>query len=569
MLNWWGVMRDFWLVCLLLSSIACLSEQGLSAAEAADDSGAIAQTVESRESEDFWNRAKRLTQDQIDVMARIESAIVSAEPTQVQAARSQLIRHLGAIDRFLEERYYSPRVVCDLSRSLPIPRLGAPALTVEQKPVYCALYASSRALTPLIAILNERQRKLAGQVENEPLPYPVLPGVPRWEQAPPPAPNFPPPEPPVIGRPKKTPIADYKPPIRPAIVSRSTPPPQALAAAKLQLNRLQSAFPRGTEFVNPQQPAETNNRNAGQLDREEPENYADFLALPGTGVAIVSTAPVNRLPPNSQRNRLAPPRIERMSLPPLYDIPPAERAKNPFQKEDFIPRLTVEIVGGKFQTIFSDLNYGFLVDLGNVPIEKLDLELSRNRGFRLPPAVRWFFLYYQPPEELQQLQADQRRFLTGKLDDFILTMPVQRETLAASSGGIAEVPIPQPAPAWQEEKKHLCAPLAGVFCAPQISPPPTNPDRLVLNAAPVVLNHTYLMRSLQFQVPEIILNDQPISRRQRRYLNLILETPSSDLLIAFRPVRRRDDGSYTVLWRILGEFPAPQIRDLYQYVDLY
>ncbi|MFM5980381.1 MAG: hypothetical protein ACKO9I_07570 [Sphaerospermopsis kisseleviana] len=42
--------------------------------------------------------------------------------------------------------------------------------------------------------------------------------------------------------------------------------------------------------------------------------------------------------------------------------------------------------------------------------------------------------------------------------------------------------------------------------------------------------------------------------------------PSSDTIIAFRAVRRRPDGSYTILWRVLNQLPAPQINDLEKYV---
>jgi hypothetical protein len=38
--------------------------------------------------------------------------------------------------------------------------------------------------------------------------------------------------------------------------------------------------------------------------------------------------------------------------------------------------------------------------------------------------------------------------------------------------------------------------------------------------------------------------------------------------VAFRPVNRRPDGSYTVLWRVLNQFPDPQIEDLEKYVNL-
>jgi hypothetical protein len=44
------------------------------------------------------------------------------------------------------------------------------------------------------------------------------------------------------------------------------------------------------------------------------------------------------------------------------------------------------------------------------------------------------------------------------------------------------------------------------------------------------------VRSLQFQLPEKILSGQPVSVNQLQQIN------SSDIILAFRPVRRRSDG---------------------------
>jgi hypothetical protein len=37
---------------------------------------------------------------------------------------------------------------------------------------------------------------------------------------------------------------------------------------------------------------------------------------------------------------------------------------------------------------------------------------------------------------------------------------------------------------------------------------------------------------------------------------------------AFQPVKQRFDGSYTVIWRLLNQFPDPKITDLEEYVYL-
>ena len=43
--------------------------------------------------------------------------------------------------------------------------------------------------------------------------------------------------------------------------------------------------------------------------------------------------------------------------------------------------------------------------------------------------------------------------------------------------------------------------------------------------------------------------------------------PAKDLLVVFRPVKSRENGTYTVLWRVLGEFPEPNVTDLDRYAN--
>ncbi|MBE9226152.1 hypothetical protein IQ264_12025 [Phormidium sp. LEGE 05292] len=173
----------------------------------------------------------------------------------------------------------------------------------------------------------------------------------------------------------------------------------------------------------------------------------------------------------------------------------------------FLPRLEIQLDNDRFQIVQRELNYGFMEDLGDVAIENLDPTL-----LNVAEPTREFFLKYQPPDKLEALQIDRRLFITGKIED-------------------------------------LCC--IKLFAQ-----------------SPAVLNHTYLVRSVQFQLPEAVLNNERIPKGQRRNLELLLTTPSSDLLIAFRPVSLNSDGSYTVLWRIINRFPDPQITDLDKYVIL-
>lgn len=57
----------------------------------------------------------------------------------------------------------------------------------------------------------------------------------------------------------------------------------------------------------------------------------------------------------------------------------------------------------------------------------------------------------------------------------------------------------------------------------------------LLRQAGVVLGRTYVLRSVNYR--------------------------SSDVLVAFRVVRRDDDGSTTLLWKVLKRFPTPDLKD--------
>ncbi len=85
---------------------------------------------------------------------------------------------------------------------------------------------------------------------------------------------------------------------------------------------------------------------------------------------------------------------------------------------------------------------------------------------------------------------------------------------------------------------------------------------------PAKLNHTYVMRLLNYQLPELVTTGRPLQSGERGQLRTLLNYQSSDRLIAFRPVKQQDDGSYTILWKVLDTKAAPQISDLKNYVNV-
>jgi hypothetical protein len=93
-------------------------------------------------------------------------------------------------------------------------------------------------------------------------------------------------------------------------------------------------------------------------------------------------------------------------------------------------------------------------------------------------------------------------------------------------------------------------------------------DTPLSSMIPAQLNRTYVMRLVQYQLPEIVTSGRPLASGDRGQLKTLLQHQGSDRLIAFRPVIQRNDGSYTVLWKVLDRKAAPPITDLDQYVSL-
>lgn len=76
--------------------------------------------------------------------------------------------------------------------------------------------------------------------------------------------------------------------------------------------------------------------------------------------------------------------------------------------------------------------------------------------------------------------------------------------------------------------------------------------------APVIEGHTYVARLIQFELPAA--NEPQVEFYQTRdRVGDRMMAESGDVLIAFQPLHRRTDGSYTVLWRVLHEFSDPVI----------
>ncbi|NET57005.1 MAG: hypothetical protein F6K47_12825 [Symploca sp. SIO2E6] len=458
--------------------------------------------LERRRPNAFWPQAEYLVQQQLNVIQRINKALASPDLNRVKGAQGQLLLQERRVKKFLESQYPIPEFLC---RNGQEDTTIVTELDVSQSKVYCALYSSTRQLKPMNAELEYRLPMLVGLRAPELLPSARSSPFNRQESVIPrfsPVPDFPDPEPPVIGIPAKRPLAGYEPPFQPAIAP-SEEAAALLSAARKPLLSVLDVFPPSAQIIDSAVATQIADRGDYALWATDVQKHSRFLALPGTGIARVLPAESYRLDPNQLHNRIQPTVAQRFPFMPLLK-----------SNSDHVPRLALEVADGNFRIPMPGMDYGFLVNLGDLPLK--ELEINQQNASILSPEQAKLFLEYVPPNRLETLQAEQRRFLTTKI---------------------------------------------GAGFLPSLTTPATN-------QVPVVLKNTYLLRLVQFQLPEVVLTGEPISRSDRRYLNLILDTPSSDLLVAFRPVERRFDGSYIVLWRVLDQFPEPQIVDLHRYVEL-
>jgi len=460
--------------------------------------------------EEFYPTSVQLVQQQINLIYRLEKAFTEPDPNQMRAVRGQLTIQTYAVESFLKRQYSSPKTLCtaigEFDHHSPLPT----QLTESQAKIYCSLYATEKKLSQLRLIIDEilsrrgesaliRELPLvSGERQSDPivtissLQRPDLgkPATPFFVREP----DWTPPSVPLVGVIGKTAIANYVPPIQPAIAA----PQEAttiLQSASEFLQLAETALPPGTKLVNPDETNAALDRFAYEIDVQEPEIYAKLLELPNTGIFRVLPSSAYLRQPNTLQNRLAPTVIERYPFPVVDNF------------GDSSPSLALHLVNHHFQLVRQGIDYGFIVDLGdNLAWEKLDARLEV-----VPVKTREFLLHYQPPKQLAALQIDRQRFLTGKDQN------------------------------WGQ-------------------------DQVFLTDATAKLHHTYLVRSLQFQLPEIILSHTSISRSNSRSLEQLAQVSSSDTILAFRAVNRRADGSYTIVWRLLNHLPAPTIEDLEKYI---
>ncbi|MEA5596231.1 hypothetical protein [Rivularia sp. UHCC 0363] len=456
----------------------------------------------SIQAESFEVVSRRLVTQQVNLISRIEQALIQPDSNKMRAVGGQLFTQTVAVEGFLNQ-YANPQALCSQNQGASISLNSIPPLSASNLKIYCSLYNSSQVLSKLTPLLDRLLSRRGEITHTRELPLVsgekqsdlVLPLSPLSR------PNLHKPATPYailepdannndsifIGKSKKKAIANYNPPVQPAI----KPPSEALTTLKNAEKFLAiaiSEFPDANNFHNPKKTAAELDSLTYDVYPKEKEIHHKLLSMSNTGIFRVLQYQAYLRPLNTVENRSQKNVLGRYPFPVLAE-----------SKGDFTPNLPLQIVKGKFQLLPQGVNYGFIAEVGDIPLEKLDASLQV-----VAPEKRNIFINYQPPKKLNALQAERQKIVTGK---------------------------------------H------------QIS-----------NTVEAKLNHTYLVRNFQFQLPEIIANNQPLTRKQRRYLDQLLEMQSSDVIVAFRPISRRTDGTYTIVWRVLQQLNDPQIDDLESYL---
>jgi hypothetical protein len=472
-----------------LWAVPVMAQDAMASEPAIADEAAI-----DRPTDNFWPDAQKILESQANWFDRAEAAVMTPEPLVNQILSTKLLMQLRSMDLFVQRYDRNPARLCQSGQA-------ATGLDAQQMETYCAIVKLSREMMPLRERLTQRSSlfntsrpapktplftlappvgtasfstsgkptklapfynkpifaksveqvnltsRIAAAPTSQVFVYPQMVGVQRLKQW----------------------QANYRPQVAPAIA-----PPLDLInlinQGRSQLVTVQAALPIQSQGLStPVQvfkPAAPMVSSKFAVRSTEADIYQTFLAQPNTGIGRVYAAQsfvsdVNRLNP--------------ANVPTPFGL---------------------RIEDGQFLLGGDALNYGFVTDIGDVPVADVRANVE------LPE----LFQAYAPPNTLAAIENHQRRFLVGK-------------------------------------------------------------DTPLTSSIPAQLHRTYVMRLVQYQLPEIVATGRPLASGDRGQLKTLLQHQGTDRLIAFQPVIQRNDGSYTILWKVLDTKAAPQIVDLDQYIS--
>ncbi|MEC4804160.1 MAG: hypothetical protein SAJ12_08685 [Jaaginema sp. PMC 1079.18] len=458
----------------------------------------------------FWTRSRLLMAEQEIIVEFLEATLTNPDPDRIALAREQLYVHLSKVERFLRDYYIVPQLICRDGDTLP------PDFSFEQQQVFCALFYARQQLEPLIPVLYRQHNWLtevelaALQNRFEAIPLNLDGNVNNLFSALI-ASRETISEPTIVGQPAKPPEANRDLDTRPSIATAARRFSGRDRATIPNLEALYGLFVTKQLLLSAQQffPAEL------AVAKLNPENATGEINAFALYPDLATQYRRLLAQPNTGIATIPTAAESPLEFNQLRDrlLPNPEATPIPLETlaDGFLPRLALRVEGDNFIIPPRAIRYGFLVEIGDISLEHFP---RIEQISTLTSSQRQLFSQYRPPLELAAIQTDQRRFYFGKMGDI----------------------------------------------QPTEAPP-------ALAYAPIRENSTYILRLVQYQLPSAILNNEPIHRSQRRQTAQILNTPSSDLSIAFRTLRREADGSYVVVWKLLAEHPQPSIDDLIDYVD--
>ncbi|MGA0199514.1 MAG: hypothetical protein ACO3NK_10425, partial [Prochlorotrichaceae cyanobacterium] len=314
---------------------------------------------DAEQSSRFWPAAQTLTQSQFHLLSRVEEAFATPDPNRVRAARGQIILNLGQLDRFLDQQNLAPQT-CGAVLSGGSQNSAAARLN-------CHFYAALQDWEGMLPLLDSRLAMLASIAEVRPLPLVSGESVMGWGGIPAqvkgslrePATPLNAPLPAVeavplpLGRSVKSALGDYQPPLPPAVAPLGAGVGQ-VQRLESRLSQMKALFPSAfADFVDRQTLLAV--RDLPPEQDPDLQDYAELLAEPYTGIASIRPA----TEPPLLVNRLTP------SPDPFTPLLPA-------RDRGFQPTLKLEVTTPAGEPtlgiVTSELDYGFLLPLGDVPL---------------------------------------------------------------------------------------------------------------------------------------------------------------------------------------------------------
>ncbi len=502
----------------------------------------LLQTPESGEklprSTQFWSEATRLLQSQSDLLDRAKTAVTTPDPIENQTTSTKLLVQLRSLDLFLARYGQNPRSLCVVASPTPTqkrPQLTTPQLTTPQRwraaagmdaaqrETYCQIYQLSRELTPLRDLLTQRaslfntsRSRTVALFFTQPQMAPF--SATTVEQ---------------INLASRIPAQSTLDPLvypkllggqRMKLMDTVIRPPAPAIAPPLDLIQLIDQSQVRIQIAQRNLPAMVASSDLPEADTATP--VRSFLPEAGDAATPATIVPSAKFSSAKSNVALAaiPDRPQPSATTTLSDrfaVPAAEtQLYAEFLKQDntgiarvypepaFVTptnRLAPEIVPTPF---------GLRIQAGQFVLAGAVLDygfiadlgdVELGKPSRL--SLPELFQTYQPPTTLADVQNHQRRFVAGK-------------------------------------------------------------DTAFSSQATATLNRTYAMRLVQYQLPDIVASGRPLKPGERGQLKSLLQADGRDRIIVFRPVTRRLDGSYTVLWQVLKQNPEPVLTDLDRYISL-